>query len=132
MSSSCHSGIQAVLLNMAREGWFGDLIHAEGAYIHDLLRNYNFTKTMYHNMWRLNENIGRHGNLYPQHGLVPIIQMMDLNCGDKMEYVVSMSGNDFNMGDTARELAEGDDFWEPYVGQDYRGNMNVSRSEEHT
>jgi len=126
MSSSCHSGISAVLLNMAREGWFGDLIHAEGAYIHDLLRNYNFTKTMYHNMWRLKENIGRHGNLYPQHGLVPIIQMMDLNCGDKMEYVVSMSGNDFMMGDTARELAEGDDFWDPYVGQDYRGNMNVS------
>lgn len=126
MSSSCHSGIQAVLLNMVRQGFFGELIHAEGAYIHDLLRNYNFTKTMYHDMWRLEENSRRNGNLYPQHGLVPILQMMDLNCGDKMEYMVSLSSNDFMMNETAKELAEEDDFWEQYVGRDYRGNMNTS------
>ncbi|MEX0928036.1 MAG: Gfo/Idh/MocA family oxidoreductase [Balneolales bacterium] len=126
MSSSCHSGIQAVLLNMVRQGVFGDLIHAEGAYIHDLLEDYNFTKTMYHDMWRLNENIDRNGNLYPQHGIVPIIQMMDINYGDKMDYMVSMSGNDFMMGDKARELAGEDEFWNPYVDRNYRGNMNTS------
>ncbi|MEX0686359.1 MAG: Gfo/Idh/MocA family oxidoreductase [Balneolales bacterium] len=131
MSSSCHSGIQAVLLNMARQGFFGELIHAEGAYIHDLLRNYNFTKTKYHNMWRLNENIDRHGNLYPQHGFVPILQMMDLNCGDKMESLVSVSSNDFIMGETAKKLAEEDEYWNPYVGRDYRGNMNTSIIKTH-
>ncbi|MEX2404780.1 MAG: Gfo/Idh/MocA family oxidoreductase [Balneolales bacterium] len=126
MSSSCHSGIQAVLLNMVRQGVLGEIIHGEGAYIHDLLRDYNFTKTMYHDMWRLKENIDRNGNLYPQHGIVPLLQMMDVNYGDKMEYMVSMSSNDFMMGDTAKELAAEDDFWEPYVGRDYRGNMNTS------
>ena len=126
MSSNCHSGTGAVVLNMVREGFFGELIHGEGCYIHDLLMDYNFTKHMYHNMWRLNENIGRHGNLYPQHGLVPIIQMMDINCGDRMDYLTSASGKDFMMGETAERLAEEDDFWKPYVGKDYRGNMNVT------
>ncbi|MEX0593395.1 MAG: Gfo/Idh/MocA family oxidoreductase [Balneolaceae bacterium] len=126
MSASCHSGISAVVLNMARQGVFGELIHAEGAYIHDLMRDYNFTKTMYHDLWRLKENIGRHGSLYPQHGLVPILQIMDMNCGDQLDYLVSMSSNDFMMNEYARELASEDPFWEPYVDRDYRGNMNTT------
>ena len=126
MSSSCHSGRQAVLLNMIRHGVFGELIHAEGAYVHDLLNDYNFTKHMYHNMWRLNENIGRHGSLYPQHGFIPISQMMDLNYGDTVEHLVSVSSNDFMMGETAKKLAAEDSYWEQYVGKDYRGNMNVT------
>jgi hypothetical protein len=126
MSASCHGGIQATVLNMVRNGVFGEILHGEGSYIHDLMNDYNFTKTMYHSMWRLNENIDRHGNLYPQHGLVPVAQMMDLNYGDQMDYMVSMSTNDFMMGKRAKELAEEDEFWEPYVGRDYRGNLNTS------
>jgi hypothetical protein len=126
MSGNCHSGIGAVNLNMIRQGFFGELIHAEGCYIHDLLLDYNFTKHMYHNMWRLNANIDRSGNLYPQHGLVPIIEMMDINYGDRMEYLTSVSSNDFMMGKTAERLADEDDFWKPYAGRDYRGNMNVT------
>lgn len=125
-SSSCHSGRMATLLNMVRSGVFGDLIHAESGYIHDLLRDYNFTKNTYHNMWRLNENIGRNGSLYPQHGFVPISQMMDLNYGDTVEHLVSVSSNDFIMNDTAKELAEEDDFWQEYVDRDYRKNMNIT------
>lgn len=126
MSSSCHGGRQAYLLNMIRNGVFGELIHAESGYIHDLLRDYNFTKHMYHNMWRLNENIDRHGSLYPQHGFVPISQMMDLNYGDNVESLVSVSSKDFMMGETAKELAAEDSYWEEYVGRDYRGNMNIT------
>lgn len=126
MSGSCHNGIRAVVLNMVRKGVFGEIIHGEGAYIHDLMNNYNFTKDMYHDLWRLKENIGRHGNLYPQHGLVPVQQMMDLNYGDQMDYLVSVSSNDFMMGERAKELAAEDDFWKPYVGKDYRGNINTT------
>lgn len=126
MSASCHDGLSATVLNMVRKGVFGEIIHGEGAYIHDLMNNYNFTKHMYHNMWRLKENIDRNGNLYPQHGLVPVAQMMDLNYGDQMDYMVSMSTKDFMMADRAAELAAEDDFWEPYVGRNYRGNMNTS------
>ncbi len=126
MSSSCSGGMQAIVLNMVREGVFGDIIHAEGAYIHDLLLGFNFTKHMYHDMWRLRENIGRSGNLYPQHGFVPIIQMMDINYGDKMEYMSSVSSDDFHMAKTAERLAAEDDFWNEFVGRDYRGNLSTS------
>ena len=126
MSSNCSGGIAAVILNMVRKGFFGEPIHAEGCYIHDLLLDYNFTKHMYHNMWRLNANIGRHGNLYPQHGMVPIIQMLDLNCGDRLDYLVSLSSADFLMNRTAERLAAEDDYWEEYVDRPYRGNMNVT------
>ncbi len=126
MSSSCHSGTAAVILNMVRNGILGEILHGEGGYIHDLMNTHNFTKDTYHNMWRLNENIDRNGNLYPQHALVPMCQIMDINCGDKMDYMVSMSTNDFMMGEKAKELAAEDDFWQPYVGRNYRGNMNTT------
>jgi predicted dehydrogenase len=41
MSASCHSGLNAVTLNMARKGFFGDLVHAEGNYVHDRVSNPN-------------------------------------------------------------------------------------------
>jgi len=137
MSMSCHGYgdydkyNMDVVLNMARKGFFGDLIHAEGAYIHDMLIDYLFSKTTYPGQWRLKENIGVHGNLYPNHGFVPIIQMMDINYGDQMEYMVSLSSNDFRMAGMADHLAAGDDFWAPYVDMPYRGNINTSIIKTH-
>jgi hypothetical protein len=64
----------------------------EGAYIHHLLYG-NFSKDKYLNQWRLHENIGRNGNLYPTHGLGPIAQVMNINRGDKFDFLVSVSGN---------------------------------------
>jgi hypothetical protein len=131
VSSDCHGGIAAVLLNMVRKGFFGELIHGEGAYIHDRVSDDDrWTRDELgwfgFRPWRLDENIGRHGNLYPQHGLGPVAQMMDLNYGDQMDYLVSMSGADFTMSRRMQELAERDASWAPYVGRDYRGNMNTS------
>jgi len=126
MSGSCMGGTSAVILNMAREGFFGELVHGEGCYIHTLLEFYMFDKDMYHNMWRLKANIGKIGNLYPNHGLVPIMQMMDINYGDRLDYCCSISSNDFLMNKTAQRLAEEDDYWDEYVNREYRGNMNVT------
>ena len=84
---------------------FGELIHAEGAYLHDL-REHNFSKTYYSDMWRLKENATRNGNLYPTHGLGPIAQCMNINRGDQMERLVSMSTNDFMMEKIAEEKAK--------------------------
>jgi hypothetical protein len=74
---------------MARQGFFGEIVHCEGAYIHDLLDNIT-RKNFKWNMWRLRENINRNGNLYPTHGLGPVCQIMNINRGDKMDYLVSM------------------------------------------
>lgn len=124
LENCCYDFFELMTLNMARQGYFGEIIHAEGAYIHDLL-DLNFSKNGYQNMWRLKENY-RDGNLYPTHGLGPVCQIMDINRGDKMDYLTSMASNDFHMADKAKELAAKDDFYNEFVGKDYRGNMNTT------
>jgi predicted dehydrogenase len=124
LENCCYDFFELLTLNMARQGYFGEIVHGEGAYIHDLLES-NFSKTKYHNMWRLKENY-RNGNLYPTHGLGPVAQVMNINRGDKMDYLVSMASNDFMMGPMAKELAAKDDFYKPYANKSYRGNMNTT------
>ncbi|MDZ7718301.1 MAG: Gfo/Idh/MocA family oxidoreductase [Balneolaceae bacterium] len=125
MENACYGEFEMVTLNMAREGYFGELIHAEGAYIHQLMRH-NFTRGNYHNMWRFRENATRNGNLYPMHGLGSIAQSMEINYGDQMKYMVSVSSADFMMQKRTRELAESDPFFEDFVDNEFRGNMNTS------
>ena len=125
MENSCYGFFQLLMLNMARQGFFGDIIHAEGAYIHDLLAG-NFAKDKYYDLWRLKENIGRNGNLYPTHGLGPVAQALNINRGEKMDFLVSVSSSDFSMNDLAKKLASTDDFYKPFVDKPFRGNMNVT------
>lgn len=126
VSRSAHRNDTGYILKMARSGVFGDIIHAEGHYIHDLLMSHILNKEMFYDMWRLRENTGRQGNLYPAHGFVPIMQMMDINCGDKLEYLVSVSSKDFMMEERIGELAKEDAFFEEFAGKDMRGNINTS------
>jgi hypothetical protein len=125
LENCCYDFFEMLTLNMARNGMFGELVHAEGAYIHDL-RDLNFSKNGYADMWRLKENMTRNGNLYPTHGLGPIAQCLDINRGDKFSHLVSMSTVDFQMGEMAREKAEKDSFFQRFVGKEYRGNMNTT------
>ncbi|WP_316789516.1 Gfo/Idh/MocA family protein [Pedobacter frigoris] len=125
LENCCYDFFEMLTLNMARNGMFGELIHAEGAYNHDLL-GLNFDKNGYQDMWRLKQNIDFNGNLYPTHGLGPIAQCLNINRGDKMDYLVSVSTNDFMMGEEAKKRAAKDSFYEQFVGKNYRGNMNVT------
>jgi len=123
LENVCYDFFRMQILNMVRQGFFGEIIHGEGAYIHDRFKRL-FDKTQ--TTWRLKENINRNGNLYPTHGFGPICQVMNINCGDQLDYMVSMSGNDFMLAKMADKLAQTDDFWKPYAHQQFRGNMNVS------
>ncbi len=125
MENCCYDFFELLTLNMARQGYFGEVVHGEGAYNHNLY-DLNFNKDGYYGMWRLRENTRHNGNLYPTHGLGPICQIMDINRGDKMDYLVSISTNDFMMGKRAQEFAAKDSFYAPYVGAQFRGNMNVT------
>ncbi|WP_114748831.1 Gfo/Idh/MocA family oxidoreductase [Pleomorphovibrio marinus] len=122
LENTCYDFFELLTLNMARQGFFGEIIHGEGAYIHELLES-NFSNGRYWDMWRLKQN-RRNGSLYPTHGLGPIAQLMNVNRGDLMEYLVSVSSADFMMADKARELAEEDDFYSRFADGSYRGNMN--------
>lgn len=124
LENCCYDFFELLTLNMARQGFFGELIHGEGAYIHDLLEM-NFSKEKYQDMWRLKEN-ARHGNLYPTHGLGPVCQAMNINRGDRMDYLVSMAGGDFSMGAKSRQLASEDEFYKEFERIDFRGNMNTT------
>lgn len=125
LENCCYDFFEMLTLNMTRHGLFGELVHAEGAYIHNLL-DLNFSKNGYANMWRLRENYKMHGSLYPMHGLGPVAQCMDINRGDKMDYLVSLSSNDFQMQKMANEKAAADPFYKEFANKNYRGNMNTT------
>jgi predicted dehydrogenase len=124
LENCCYDFFELMTLKMAREGYFGEVLHVEGAYIHDLLA-LNFDKNGYQDMWRLKENF-RDGNLYPTHGLGPICQILNINRGDKMDYLTSLSTNDFQMKARAQELAETDPFFGSFASKSFRGNMNTT------
>ncbi|HEX3007844.1 MAG TPA: Gfo/Idh/MocA family oxidoreductase [Bacteroidales bacterium] len=124
LENCCYDFFELLTLNMARQGLFGEIVHAEGAYIHNLI-DLNFDKNGYYNMWRLKENY-RNGNLYPTHGLGPVCQALNINRGDQMEYLNSMSTFDFQMEAKANELAQKDSFYKEFAGKKYRGNMNTT------
>ncbi len=124
LENCCYDFFELLTLNMARQGFFGELVHGEGAYIHDLV-DLNFRKDGYADMWRLKEN-EESGSLYPTHGLGPVCQAMNINRGDQLDYLTSMSSDDFSMGPHLRELAASDEFYRPFEGMSFRGNMNVT------
>jgi predicted dehydrogenase len=125
VENCCYDFFELLTLNMARQGFFGDIVHGEGAYIHTLLTN-NFDKKGYWNMWRLRENAHRRGNIYPTHGLGPICQIMNINRGDKMDYLTAMMSKDFQMNNMAKELSGNDQFYKEFVDNPYRGNMTTT------
>ena len=123
MENCCYDFFELLTLNMARQGFFGDIIHADAGYIH-YQEIYN--KPRDNNMWRLHESQIHTGNIYPTHGLGPVAQIMDINHGDRFAFLVSMSSNDFMLGDKVAELAQTDPFYKPYDTHTYRGNINTS------
>ncbi|MBL7735059.1 MAG: Gfo/Idh/MocA family oxidoreductase, partial [Chitinophagaceae bacterium] len=125
LENGCYGFFNLLVMNMVRQGFFGEIIHTEGAYIHDIARSL-FDRERRPKSWRLNENAHRNGNLYPTHGIGPIAQVMNINRGDRMDYLVSMSSNDFTLGAIAEELAAKDPSYAHYVGNPFRGNMNTS------
>lgn len=124
LENCCYDFFELLTLNMARHGFFGEIVHVEGAYIHDILDSF-FDKTKRYDLWRLKEN-RRNGNLYPTHGLGPICQLLDINRGDKMDYLVSMSSNDFMLRARANEIAKNDPEFRLFANQTFRGNMNTT------
>ena len=124
LENCCYDFFELLTLNMNRQGLFGEIVHGEGGYLHTLLEG-NFSKGKYSDMWRLKENY-RNGNLYPTHGLGPVAQALNINRGDKLDYLVALSGSDFQMAAMANELAAKDDFYKSFANKKYRGNMNTT------
>jgi len=128
LENCCYDFFEMATLNMAQQGLLGEIVHVEGAYIHDL-RRYNFADTSdpthhYEDMWRLKYNTNHTGNPYPTHGLGPICQVLNIHRGDKMNYLVSMSSDQFGMTEYAKaKFGEDSD----HAKQKYElGDMNTT------
>ncbi len=74
-------------LNMAQQGLFGEILHVEGAYIHNLEE---FWKA-YQGNWRLDFNEKHGGDVYATHGLGPACQLLDIHRGNRMTHLVAMA-----------------------------------------
>ena len=89
MENCCYDRPELAIFNMARQGLFGELLHAECGYLHDLrqLKLSDF----YYDRWRVKHSIRRNGDLYPTHGIGPVAQWLDINRGNQFDHLVSMA-----------------------------------------
>lgn len=129
LENCCYDFFEMATLNMAQQGLFGEIMHVEGAYIHDL-RSLNLDeKTGYYDMWRLKYNTIHTGNPYPTHGLGPVCQVLNIHRGDKMDYLVSVSSAQKGLSVAAAEKFGKDS---EYAQTDYAlGDMNTTLIRTH-
>jgi len=98
MENCCYGREELMLLRMCREGVFGELLHGEASYLHDLRAQ---TKEVEHGTgsWRIHEHELRNGNIYPTHGLGPVSQYLNINRGDRFARLVSFSSPGLGLPD---------------------------------
>jgi len=96
LENCCYGENEMFAMMLCRKGVLGELVHGEGAYLHDL-RDLKFSASGYQDMWRLKYSQAHTGNPYPMHGLGPICQYMDINRGDTFEYLTSVSSGEFGL-----------------------------------
>lgn len=89
MENCCYGRAEMIILNMARQGVLGEIIHGECGYLHDLRAL--FTGVAPGREWFGAHIQKRNGSLYTTHGLGPVAQCMDINRGDRLTHLVSMS-----------------------------------------
>lgn len=104
MENVCYRRDVMAVMNMVRKGMFGELVHGQGGYKHDL-RGVLFNdgtpsfnsgveygnKGWSEAQWRTEHYVKRNGELYPTHGLGPVAIMMDVNRGNKLLRLSSFS-----------------------------------------
>lgn len=103
MENCCFNGEELWVLNMINEGVFGDINHAEGAYIHDL-RKHMMHETYYEDQWRIKHHETNNGNFYTGHGLGPVSFYMDIGRGDTYDHLVSMSSREQSLSEAAKKI----------------------------
>ncbi|BDD09712.1 alpha-N-acetylgalactosaminidase [Fulvitalea axinellae] len=94
MENVCYRRDVLAVLNMVRNGVFGEVCHARCGYLHDL-RHVKFTDGEFGEnargeaRWRTQHSLLRNADLYPTHGLGPIATMLDINRGNRFVSLTS-------------------------------------------
>jgi predicted dehydrogenase len=96
LENVCYRRDVLAILNMVRQGMFGEIVHLQGGYQHDL-REVKFNngvqpygggvefgeKGFSEAAWRTHHSVHRNGDLYPTHGIGPIAEMININRGNR-------------------------------------------------
>ena len=125
MLENCVYGENELLAwNLCHKGLLGTLTHAEGGYIH--LLTWRHLEDNFRNRGHQKPGtvVHRYGNTYPTHALGPICTYMDMNRGDRMEKIVSMSSLSAGHPEFARHFY-GPDAWQNKIAW-LTGDMNTS------
>ena len=92
LENCCYDFFELSTLQMAREGLFGEVVHAEGSYCHNLDPYWD----EYWNSWRLTFNKEHRGDAYPTHGFGPVCQVLNIHRGDRLKTLVALDTKAFN------------------------------------
>jgi predicted dehydrogenase len=102
LENVCYRRDVLAVLNMVRQGIFGEITHLQGGYQHDL-REVKFNdggmgkgvefneKGFSEARWRTNHSVYRDGDLYPTHGVGPVAQCININRGNRFVRLSSFS-----------------------------------------
>ena len=101
LENCCYNREEMALLNMVRDGLFGELVHVQGGYEHDLRDEIGLGDVNRH--YRQHNFASRNGELYPTHELGPIGMYLDLNGNNRMVSLVSMASKAAGLGAWLRE-----------------------------
>lgn len=121
LENCCYDWFELDALNMAQQGVFGEVIRAQGAYIHNLdpyWGSYWVNSEVDPDSlgWRMKYNMENRGDIYPTHGLGPVAQALDIHRGDRFTMLMAMDtksvcGKEYvenKTGDSGRECRNGD------------------------
>lgn len=120
LENVCYRRDVMAVLNMVRQDLFGELIHLEGGYQHDL-REVLFNdgkhpygggveygpKAMSEAQWRTQFNIDQDGDLYPTHGLGPLMHYANINHGNRLTNMVTFSSKARGLADYVQKTSPG-------------------------
>jgi predicted dehydrogenase len=101
LENCCYGLEEMTLLNMVRQGLFGELVHCQGGYLHDLRDQIGKGDILRH--YRQDNFLSRNGELYPTHELGPIAKYLNLNRGNRMLALTSMASKAAGMKAWFRE-----------------------------
>ena len=89
LENCCYNRTEMALLRMVRDGLFGELVHVQGGYEHDLRDEIGLGDVNRH--YRQMHFLHRNAELYPTHELGPIARYLDINRGNRMVSLVSVA-----------------------------------------
>ena len=82
LENCCYGRRELMLLNMIKQGFFGEIAHCDGSYCHDLRKEVSGGVVNKH--YRFRNYVNRNCENYPTHELGPIAQFLDINRGNRM------------------------------------------------